>query len=582
MNLAELFPKYKCPKCDDWFHMPFKYCRCNEYTPKLTHQELNDLISERQMKLRDYQAEAIDQTAKAIGGGMAKPLIIAPTASGKSVIIAGIASRAVAKGRRVLVLCFQNEILEQNEACLNKVDPDITTGIYCASSGRKDTEAEVIFASRDSLVRNPEACGAFDFLVVDEAHLVSNKPKTSYGKIFAALEPKWVVGLTGTPYRLGSGTIFGGQGFFDGVSYNIGMRLLIERGYLCDYDLPYRDDEPIIDSSGVRVKSTGDFDERELEAVCSSDEVVERCVDEWQAQAAARKCSIFFCVTLNHAQAVAKKLESRGVKTAYLDGKTNKKERAKLLDDCRAGEYQAIVNVGVLTTGVDIPRIDCVVYLRPTKSAALFVQSGGRGLRVHADKKDCLFLDFAGNFDRFGSLEEPLMQQAREEFQAQKEKAGIEDDDQDEDQGLVNCSRCKALMPKSAGFCSFCGFVESIEVRHGFKPATKRRSGWFMLRHCEIYSTKTQKEEDCVVAVYYLVGVPKPLKEWLMFKREGWVGAYASKRINEITSGKVMAIFCEDRTAEFPRIKNVKVDKSKDPTRQVKPPGFTTFRVLNG
>lgn len=47
MSLANLFPKYKCPKCDDWFHMPFKYCGCNrdEYTLKLTHEEIDNLLN---------------------------------------------------------------------------------------------------------------------------------------------------------------------------------------------------------------------------------------------------------------------------------------------------------------------------------------------------------------------------------------------------------------------------------------------------------------------------------------------------------------------------------------------------------
>lgn len=31
MNLNKLYPKWNCPKCKDWFHMPYKYCKC---TPK--------------------------------------------------------------------------------------------------------------------------------------------------------------------------------------------------------------------------------------------------------------------------------------------------------------------------------------------------------------------------------------------------------------------------------------------------------------------------------------------------------------------------------------------------------------------
>ncbi len=53
-------------------------------------------------------------------------------------------------------------------------------------------------------------------------------------------------------------------------------------------------------------------------------------------------------------------------------------------------------NCAVLTEGTDIPSIDCVGIARPTKSAGLFTQMVGRGLRPAPGKDDCLILDVAG------------------------------------------------------------------------------------------------------------------------------------------------------------------------------------------
>ncbi|GAG43606.1 unnamed protein product, partial [marine sediment metagenome] len=120
------------------------------------------------MQLRDYQLAAIQSTRSAIVRGVKRPLIVAPTASGKSIVIAGIIKAAIDKNSsiRILILCFQGEILEQNETILLNVCQEADTGIYCAGLGRKEADKNIVFASRDSLGRNPLACGQFDLIIV--------------------------------------------------------------------------------------------------------------------------------------------------------------------------------------------------------------------------------------------------------------------------------------------------------------------------------------------------------------------------------------------------------------------------------
>ena len=123
------------------------------------------------MQLRDYQSQAVADTAKVMREGIKRPLIIAPTASGKSVMIAEIVRRAVEKNPnvRILILCHQGHLLAQNEKVIHSLSTGICTGIYCAGQGRKQRFNKVVLASRDSLANDPRACGRFDFIICDAA-----------------------------------------------------------------------------------------------------------------------------------------------------------------------------------------------------------------------------------------------------------------------------------------------------------------------------------------------------------------------------------------------------------------------------
>jgi len=400
------------------------------------------------IKLRDYQTEAVTQTSFALSKGYKRPLIVAPTASGKSLMIAEIVVRMMKKNplSRVLVLCHQGELLAQNEDKIKQLDASIDTGIFCAGQGRKQRTNSVILASRDSLGNDPLACGKFTVVICDEAHMIpmdawTNK-KTNYGKIFCLLKPDYVVGLTGTPWRSNKGMIYGKDKFFTFCAYDIKMQDLMEKGYLCGYGHPHK--ETVIDAKDIRLSSTGDYKVADLERISMPDEVIAKCLDIWQKNASDRRVSIFFACSRDHGQAIADALKADYVdpdQVAYLDGDTPKNERAQMLEDIRAGAYRCVVNIGVLTTGFDAPIIDCVCWLRATQSVSLFVQMGGRGLRLHEGKEDCLMLDMAGNFERFNSLEDPL---------------GDEGDGKETEKKLKKCSACEHENPPRLKFCQKC------------------------------------------------------------------------------------------------------------------------------
>src|SRR4029453_8987128 len=73
--------------------------------------------------------------------------------------------------------------------------------------------------------------------------------------------------------------------------------------------------------------------------------------------------------------------------------------------ELKSGRIKALCNNAVLTTGTDIPAVDCIVLLRATASKGLLIQMAGRGMRLHPGKDNCLLLDFAHNLETHGPVD---------------------------------------------------------------------------------------------------------------------------------------------------------------------------------
>jgi len=105
-------------------------------------------------------------------------------------------------------------------------------------------------------------------------------------------------------------------------------------------------------------------------------------------------------------------------------GETPPHERAEIIARYRKGDFKYLINVATLTTGFNVPDIDLLGFMRPTKSPVLYLQTTGRGIRpVYAPgfdletqegrlasiaasgKPDCLVLDFGGVVDALGPID---------------------------------------------------------------------------------------------------------------------------------------------------------------------------------
>jgi len=104
--------------------------------------------------------------------------------------------------------------------------------------------------------------------------------------------------------------------------------------------------------------------------------------------------------------------------------KLAEKERKRIIADYKLGKFKYLVNVAVLTTGFNVPDIDCLCFMRPTRSPVLYIQTTGRGVRpvysegfdlntqegrldsiANSIKKDCMIVDFGGVIDELGAID---------------------------------------------------------------------------------------------------------------------------------------------------------------------------------
>ena len=363
------------------------------------------------MKLRDYQQSAIDSVYTYYRSGKTgNPIIVAATGAGKSLIIGSFIKGLLQSwpNQRILMVTHVKELIQQNHGKVKAFWPTAPVGIYSAGIGSKQSKQPIICGGVQSMYKNPEKFGHRDIVLIDECHLLSPTQGGMYMALIdglRAINPNIkVVGLSATPWRLKGGCLLRQKNaIFTDIIYNIGIKELTEKGYLSSLISK----SSVIQANMSQVKMiAGEFNLKQAEAAVDDEDLTKAALDEIGQLANERKHFLFFCGGVKHAEHVKTALQARGVPTNIITCDTPKKERAKILHDFKHGKHrQALVNNAVLTTGVDLPNIDCIVLLRATASSALYVQMLGRGMRLNDGKKDCLVLDYAGNIERFGAVD---------------------------------------------------------------------------------------------------------------------------------------------------------------------------------
>jgi DNA repair protein RadD len=507
--------------------------------------------------LRYYQQECLD----ALWSNLDRHVVASvPTGGGKSLVIAELCRRALTMypGTRICVLTPRRELIEQNHAELLELWPEAPAGIFCAGLKQKNAR-DITVASIQSIYKHgPATTGAFDVIVVDESHLVPHGSDGTFHKFFAAHPEAKIAGLTATPYRLDGGYLHkGADRLFDDLVYECDVKKLIEQGYLCH--IVARPGSKTADLSGVHTQQ-GEFKQDEMQERFMRSSVTEAACADALAKLADRKKILVFAAGVEHGNLIADALAKACPGTVEeIYGGTPSGERAEAVQRFRDGETRFLVNCGVFTTGFNVPDVDAIIMLRATKSAGLYVQCAGRGLRMAPGKLDCLLLDYGSNVERHGPIDDVSVTTMGK---TEKLKAWM-------------CPECATYNSYSSYICSHCGLKREraerdIEAGLSSTSSTSSvvgREAETLEVHAVRYDPYTTKSGKEILRAIYSSRPSlfkyRDVKEYVTIGYDGFAGIKAGKwfaRRGIATPGKSLSQLI-DELHDAPRPKAITVVK---------------------
>jgi DNA repair protein RadD len=347
------------------------------------------------LKLRPYEERAVAELQQRFKKHR-RVLGVAPTGSGKTVIAAAFVQQHV-RGR-VLWLAHRIELVRQAywqllDAGMEASEVGILSGVE-----KRNVNARVLIASVPMFARHPVP--NVSLFVVDEAHHVA---ASSYRDIVEVKADAKVLGLTATPWRL-DGEALGDV--FDDLCVMAKPGELIVGGFIMEAVVYGISQEKATELAG-EVKGSGkDYSAQKLDKAMRKHPLMADIIHEWFRLSEGRPTIVYAC-SLEHAKEILKRFRIAGVTAEYLNWSTPADEREAMLGTPQksgrlsSGETKVVVNLGILTEGIDCPPVKCIVIARPTKSLTLYRQMCGRGSRPDGEQRP-LVHDHAGNVWRHG------------------------------------------------------------------------------------------------------------------------------------------------------------------------------------
>jgi DNA repair protein RadD len=512
---------------------------------------------------RYYQYDAVREFFSYIDYNPGKhPLIVLPTGSGKSAVMAMIILEMLKfEGTRVLVLAHRAKLIEQNAqeliGLLNNIFYDV--GVYSASLKQRDTQSRVLFAGIQSVFDKAWELGFFDMILVDEAHRINIKAEGMYRQFLdeqTKINPKIVIGgLTATHYRTKGGLICDEvheNRIFNDVCYEVSIRELMDashlknrdkKQYLCPIISPSKAMQSRVDLSGVHIRG-GEYVQNEMETAFMVDDLIENTGNEILSYVQDRNKVLIFTAGKRHCETVYQTLLAKSCTVGMVHSGFKHEENEETLKYFSEGKIKFLLNIDVLTEGYNDKSIDCIAVLRATQSVGLWVQIVGRGFRLHPSKEDCLVLDFGGNIMRHGPVD-------KIEVRRQKNGEGrtVYTSPQKE------CPNCKSLIAIQTLTCPDCGYEFPLPERHDDEASTESiLSKWkppteYEVHHV-VYSRHEKKDKPDSMRVDYHIDMGTRFSEYICLDHDGfakkkalqWVAKRTSERIDTVD----VALICKE------------------------------------
>lgn len=449
---------------------------------ELDMDKLRSSIHTGEIEPRPYQWLVYEKTAEVIRkfGKQPKPsYVTASVGAGKTIMIAMIARRFQDMGWEGLVIARQGEIIEQDAEELWNLS--VKNSLFSASLGRKAYSYPLIAGTEGTIIN-----GLFDktaddgavtksllsdftprYILVDECHqvnwqdIISEHPETQYGVIMNELNRRCkakygheviVIGYTGSPFR-GVESIKGA--YWKHEIVNISTKYLVDLGFLVPTIFGGQDIEDLQydlhEFASSDVDGVQDFTDSQLkemqEEILKQGTLTQKIMLKVMELTRDRLGVLITCAGKKHCKEAAKYLPEGSYSIVTED--MGQKARRKALKDAATGRKKYTLQIGCLTTGVNIPYWDTSVILRKIMSLTLLTQLLGRPMRLLKPdqiaaglvKENHLCLDFTGTMFELGGLyEDPIL----EEAEAQRAKRSGEQ---------VPCPKCQTMNSPYARRC---------------------------------------------------------------------------------------------------------------------------------
>lgn len=534
-------------------------------------------------QLRPYQQDAVNECWNALKLNDKPVLLMASVGAGKSLMLSSVLLTMQRAGKRALCLVNNAELVRNN--CATFIEEGGDASVYCAALGAKDSSKPVVFGTPQSVLnginKNETIANIkFNIIVVDEAHAINFvNHRTGFMRILRHYKQEYpdmrLLGATGTNFRFKGTPIVGNDALFKTQVGNITTEWLIENDYLIEPHFEI-DKDLVLDFSKVRIKKNGQFDQKQLECIIEksarlTELICHQIVHVMETQ---KRFGVFiFATTKKHAEEIYSHLPMS--ESAIILGDTPQHERTYILEESRKGNIKYLVNIAIISVGVDVPAYDTIAYLRPTESLVLLVQTMGRVLRLspQTKKTESLVLDFAGNIERHSDWDNPILLEAVKKG-LDKEKKLVISCPCCGEMNADTARRCVGLIDKKR--CSY--YFEFKECDHQFNNEICGAKNDLVARYCHQCGNelidpnaklsmsavqKNVKEVMVIDAKYGISGTQKGFRINCAYRckdKEGRIGSVfehyspISEKAQRVFYGQFVKKHCKEPTKWYPHV----------------------------
>ncbi len=353
-------------------------------------------------EIRSYQEEAVEAIEYARSQGNPRALVVMATGLGKTRVAGEIVIREFLyhRGEEVLILAHTVDLVHQFEAALWEMLPkDVSTHIW-AGGEYPSYSGGVTCATMQSIIeaaKREDLTGRYSLIIVDEAH---HAPADGYRELLELLEPRFLLGMTATPWRSDERLL---SDMFGPAVYSMSVVEGMQRGYLANIDYRMLIDDvdwkqiPGLTKHGLTISELN----RKLFLPQRDESIVAKLIEHIDGLKECR--CIIFCRTIAHANNIHRLLRASGKACRVIHSGLGRIEAVNTLRDFRAGRTPTLVSVDMLNEGIDVPDVNLVVFLRVTHSRRIFIQQLGRGLRIREGKSTVRILDFVADVRRIAA-----------------------------------------------------------------------------------------------------------------------------------------------------------------------------------